>query len=53
MSGAQGHSEGTRYCIGCEAVLAPRESICARCLDEQIKLNERQEQFRRAEERAR
>ena len=44
--------DGTRYCIGCEAALAPRESICAGCLDEQIDLNERQEKIRRAAEAA-
>ena len=44
--------DGTRYCIGCEAALAPRESICAGCLDEQINLNERQEKIRLAAEEA-
>jgi uncharacterized paraquat-inducible protein A len=40
----------TRYCIGCNAVLAERETICGRCHDELISLNERQEQFRVAAE---
>lgn len=38
----------TRYCIGCNAVLAERETICARCTEELIALNERQEQFAKA-----